>query len=172
MKFFTHTQTHTHTHTDVHTDAHKQRHTLLYVYTLHISLSDQINYCNYWLYKYVFARREEMSMLEKLDWFHLPGLIALVLLMWKWMCLLLRESHLLRWWGWISLLNWIGVLMLSQLLKLLPRKVEPWFSLWSFFLLRLFCIYSSVSLINLQYGHAWNTDVISGLVLLVATCSY
>ena len=52
------------------------------------------------------------------------GLITMVLLMWKWMGLLLRKNHLLRCWGWPSLLNWIRVLTLSLLLKLPPRKLE------------------------------------------------
>ena len=75
-------------------------------------------------------------------------LITMVLLMWKWMGLFLRKNNLLRCWGWPSLLNWIGVLTLSLLLKLPPRKLEPWFVLWSFFLLRLPCIS-----INLPYAH-------------------
>ena len=77
-----------------------------------------------------------ISVLKKLSWFHLTCLITLVLLMWKWMGLFLRKNHLLRCWGWLSLLNWIGALTLSLLLKLPPRKLEPWFALWSFFLLR------------------------------------
>ena len=44
------------------------------------------------------------------------------------------------------------------------KKMEPWFVLWSFFLLRLLCIS-----INLLYRHVWNTVVMSGLVLLVGT---
>ena len=32
---------------------------------------------------------------------------------------------LLRCWGWLSLLNWIGALIISPLLKLPPRKLEP-----------------------------------------------
>ena len=52
--------------------------------------------------------------------------------MWKWMGLFLRKNHLLRCWGWLSLLNWIGTLTLSLLLKLPPRKLEPRFILWSF----------------------------------------
>ena len=51
-----------------------------------------------------------ISMLGKVNWFGLTGLITLVLLLWKWMSLLLRKSHLLRCWGWPSLLNWIGAL--------------------------------------------------------------
>ena len=77
--------------------------------------------------------------------------------MWKWMCLFLRKNHLLRCRGWFSLLNWVGALTLSLLLKLAPRKLEPWFVLWSFFLLRLLCIS-----INLPYTHAWNTVVCLG----------
>ena len=61
-------------------------------------------------------------MLGKLSWFCLTCIITMVLLlMWKWMGLL---NHLLRCWGWPYLLNWIGVLTLSQLLKLPPRKLE------------------------------------------------
>ena len=78
------------------------------------------------------------------------------------MGLFLRKNHILRCWGWLSLLNGIGVLTLSLLLKLPPRKLEPWFVLWSFFLLRLLCFY-----INLPYDRVWNTVAMSGLVLLV-----
>ena len=53
-------------------------------------------------------------------------------------------------------------LALSLLLNLPLRKLEPWFVLWSFFLLRLLCIS-----INLPYTHLWNTVVPSGLVPLV-----
>ena len=87
-----------------------------------------------------------------------------MLLMWKWMCLFLRKNHLLRCWSWLSVLNWIGALTLSLLLKLPPRKLGPWFDLWRFYLLRLFRIS-----INLPYCHAWKTVVMSGLVLLVGT---
>ena len=76
----------------------------------------------------------------------------------------LEKNHVLRCWGWLSLLNWIGALTLSLLLKLPPRKLEPWFILWNFFLLRLLFIS-----INLLYNHVWNNVIMSGLVLLVAT---
>ena len=62
-----------------------------------------------------------------------------------------------RHWGWLSLPNWIGILILSLLIKLTPTKLEPWFVLWSFFLLRLLCVST-----NLPYGHAWNTVVCAG----------
>ena len=39
-----------------------------------------------------------ISVLGKLNWFRLSGLITLVLLMWKWMGLFLWENHLLRRW--------------------------------------------------------------------------
>ena len=61
-----------------------------------------------------------------------------------------------------SILDWGSYI--SLLLKLHQRKLEPWFVLWSFFLPRLLCIS-----INLSYGIAWNTVVMSGLVLLIAT---
>ena len=66
-----------------------------------------------------------ISMLGKLNWFLLTGLITLVLLMWKWMGLFLRKSRLLRCWGWLSLLTWIRALTLTLLLKLPSRKLEP-----------------------------------------------
>ena len=66
-----------------------------------------------------------ISMLRKLSWFRLTGLITLFLLMWERMDLFLRKTHPLRCWGWHSLLNWIGTLALSLLLKLHPRKLEP-----------------------------------------------
>ena len=70
--------------------------------------------------------------------------------MWKWMGLLFRKNHLSRCSVWLSLLHWIGALILSLLLNLSPRKLEPWFVLWSFLLLRLLCIS-----INLLCGHVW-----------------
>ena len=97
-------------------------------------------------------------------WFHLTNLLILLLLMWKWMALFQRKNHFLICWGWPSLLNRIGALTLSLWLKLPPRKLEPLFVLWSALLLRLACIF-----INLPYSNAWNTSVMSGLVLLVVT---
>ena len=105
-----------------------------------------------------------ISMLGKLGWFHLTSLITLVLLIWKWMGLFLRKNNLPRCLGWPSLPNWIGALTLPLLLKLPPRKLEPLFILWSFFLPKMFCIST-----NLPYAHAWSTVVTSGLVPLVAT---
>ena len=97
--------------------------------------------------------------------------ITLVLLIWKCVGLFLWKNHLLRCWGWLSLLNWIGTLTLSLLLKLPPRKLEPWFVLLSFFLLRVLCI--SINLCDQiyvnPYDHVWNTVVMLGLVLLFAT---
>ena len=62
-------------------------------------------------------------------------------------------------WDWLFLVNWIT---LCLLLKLLPRKLEPWFVLWIVFLLRLLCIF-----INLPYDHSWNTFVLPGLVVML-----
>ena len=39
-----------------------------------------------------------ISVLEKQNLFRLTGLITLARLMWKWMSMLLRRNHLLRWW--------------------------------------------------------------------------
>ena len=49
-------------------------------------------------------------------------------------------------------------LTLSLWLKLAPGKLELWFVLWSFFLLRLLCIS-----INLPYSLAWNNFVMPGM---------
>ena len=105
-----------------------------------------------------------ISMLRKVSWFRLTGRITMVLLIWKWMVLFLWKSHLLRCLGWPAVLNWIGVLKLSLLLKLPPRKLERLFVLWSFFLLRFLCIS-----INVSYAHVWNTAIMSLLVPLVVT---
>ena len=105
-----------------------------------------------------------ISVLGTLNSSHLTGLITMALLMWKWMGLFLKKNHLLRCWGWPSLLNWIGALTLSLLLKLPPWQLEPEFILWSFLLLWLLCIS-----INPQYPHVWNTVATSGLVPLIAT---
>ena len=76
--------------------------------------------------------------------------------MWKWMGLFLRKNNLLRCWGWPSVLNWIGTLTLSLLLKPRPRKLWPEFVLWSFFLLRLLCIYRSTMRPCMEYCcHIW-----------------
>ena len=97
-----------------------------------------------------------ISMLEKLNWCRLTGIVTLVLLVWKWVGLFLWENDLLRCWGCLSLLNFKWdlklpneILTLSLFLKVSPRKLEPWFVLWSFFLPKLPFIS-----INLQYGHA------------------
>ena len=93
-----------------------------------------------------------ISMLRKLNWFHLTSLITLVLSIWKWMGLVLMKNDLLKCWGWLFLLNWIGVPTLSLLLKPPSRKLEPWFILGSFFLLRLLCIfYQSTILSCMEY---------------------
>ena len=66
--------------------------------------------------------------------------MTLVLLMLKWIGPFLGKNYLLKFWDFLSHLSWIGALNLSLLLKLTPRKLEPWFILWSFFLLRLLSI--------------------------------
>ena len=45
--------------------------------------------------------------------------------MWKWMGLFLRKIHLLRCWGWSSLLNWIGALIyILSIAKTASKKIE------------------------------------------------
>ena len=94
----------------------------------------------------------------KNNWFCFTSLITQVLLMWKCIGLFLRKNHLLRCWGWLYLLNSIGALTLSLLLKLSLRMLEPWV---------VICVS-----INLLYTYGWNTVVTSGLVPLVATWNF
>ena len=79
-----------------------------------------------------------------------------MLSMWKWMGLFLSKNCVLRWSGWLFLLDWIGALTLFLLLKLLLRKLEPWFALWSFFLLKLLCISITTIQPFMEYCcHVW-----------------
>ena len=43
--------------------------------------------------------------------------------MWKWMALFLRKNHLLGWWGWPSLLNWIGGSCIISVAKTVSKKI-------------------------------------------------
>ena len=81
-----------------------------------------------------------ISMLKKLKWFHLASLIKTGAIDVKMDGSVLEENHLLKCWGWLSLLSWIGTLTLFLMLKLPERKLQPWFFLWSYLLLRLLCI--------------------------------
>ena len=81
----------------------------------------------YFVYKTLWTRIRSgllIPVLGKLSWIRLTGLIITVLLMRKWMGLFLRKSHLLRCFGWPSLLNWISGLKLYLLLKLPPIKLK------------------------------------------------
>ena len=68
----------------------------------------------------------------------------------KWVGLFFSKDHLFRSQGSLSLLNSIWALTLSQLPKLPPRKLEPWFVLRSFFLQGLLC-----TSLTLPYDLAW-----------------
>ena len=63
-----------------------------------------------------------ISMLENFNLFYLISLKTLVLLMFKWMCLLLKKSYPLRYWDCLSLLNWTATVTISLLLTLLLRN--------------------------------------------------
>ena len=58
-----------------------------------------------------------ISMLGKLSWFRLTGLITLALLIWKWMGLFLRKNHILKCLGWPCLQNWIATLTFKTALN-------------------------------------------------------
>ena len=50
---------------------------------------------------------------EKVNLFRLTNVITLVLFKWKLMGLFLKKNHLLRRWGCLFLLNWIGAYIIS-----------------------------------------------------------
>ena len=77
--------------------------------------------------------------------------------MWKIIGLFLRKNYLLRCSGWLSLLNWIRTLTLSLLLKLPSRKLDTWFVVWIFFLLKLLCIS-----VNPSYDHEYSYYIWTG----------
>ena len=60
------------------------------------------------------------TQLVSFDWSNSTGFIEV-----KMNVSVLDENHLLRCFGRPSLLNWIGALTLSLLLKLPPRKLKP-----------------------------------------------
>ena len=108
-----------------------------------------------WLVHFNAGKTQSVSI----DWSKNTGAIDV-----KMESLFLSKNYLLRCWSPLSLLNLTGALTLFLLLNLYSGKLEPWFVLWSFFLLRLLCIS-----INLPYGYVWNTIVMFDLVLPVAT---
>ena len=107
-----------------------------------------------WGMKWLVDFKAGKTQLVLFDQSNITGGIML-----KWLGLLFSKNHLLRSRSCRSLLNLIGALTLSQLVKLPPKKLESWFVLWSFFLQRLLCIS-----INLSHDLAWNIFVMSGQV--------
>ena len=72
-------------------------------------------------------------------------------------------------WTWIWSMRHCGLVQeVGSWFHLLLKKLNcfacSWFILWTFFLLRLLCIF-----LNLSFEHAWNAVVMIGLGLLVAT---
>ena len=100
--------------------------------------------------------------------FCLSGLLTLVLFDVKRDGYLLEENLYFEiFWDYLSLLNYIDAFTLSLLLKLSPKKLEPWFVLWHVFLLRLLFIS-----INLLFSLKRNNVPSSWLVFLAATWSF
>ena len=64
-----------------------------------------------------------ISILEKINWFHLTGLISLVLLMWKWMSLLLRKKSSFKMLGltFSSKLDWSSYII--SIAKTISKKI-------------------------------------------------
>ena len=91
---------------------------------------------------------------------------CVVLLMWKCMGPSLMKNYLLRCRDSFLVINCTAVFTVSLLLKYLPRKLEPWFTLgflnFDFFLLRLLFIS-----INPPCGIVWSTVVMCWLVRVI-----
>ena len=102
-----------------------------------------------------------ISMLGKLNWFCLTGLITLVLLMRKWNNG--KINHFLRCWGWLSLLNWIEAFTLSAG-KSDSKKIGA-----SIHSMKFFSSEVALYLYKSTITHEWNTVVTSELMPLVAT---
>ena len=98
---------------------------------LESDLQNTVDWGREWLVNFIAGK----TQLVLFDWFNSNGAIHMEM-----DGSFLEEKYLLRCWGWCSLLNWIEAFTLSLLLKLSPRKLEPWFVRWSFFLLRVLCI--------------------------------
>ena len=103
-------------------------------------------------------------MLKKLNLFCLTGLITLVLLMWKWMGLFLRNNHILRCWGCLfsSDLDWSSYIICIA--KTVSKKIRPKICSGTF-LSHEVALYLHKSTIQ----HCINTVAMSWLVVLVAT---
>ena len=94
-----------------------------------------------------------ISMLAKLKFFCLTGLITFLQLIWIWIGLLLRKNHILKFWFCIFLLNWIRALTLS-LLRKLSKKIE---AMKKFLSPKVaVCLYESVILPQMEWCyHIW-----------------
>ena len=97
---------------------------------------------------------------------YLTSLIIPVLLIRNQATLLLRKKSSFKMlvFSFSFKLDWGSYVI--TIVKLFSWKLEPWFVLWSLFLLRLICIS-----INLTYGLSWNPVFMSRLVLLASTCN-
>ena len=83
-----------------------------------------------WGSKWFVDFNDGKTQLVSFDWSK-----TLVLLIWKWIALFLRKNNLLRCWR-LPILSKLD----SGSYIIPPRKLGPWFVLWSFFLLWLLCI--------------------------------
>ena len=118
----------------------------------------------------VYCSRKKLVNFKagKPNLFCLSGLITLVLFDVKRDGYLLEENLYFEiFWDYLSLLNYIDAFTLSLLLKLFPKKLEPWFVLWLVFLLRLLFIS-----INLLFSLKRNNVPSLWLVFLAATWSF
>ena len=86
-------------------------------------------------------------------------MITLVILICEWTGLVLKENHLLRCGDSFSLLIVLGLLHCLHCWNCFQKKLESWFILWSFFLLRLlsWLLYKSVRQPCIEYFfHVWS----------------
>ena len=105
---------------------------------LESDLQDTVDWCSKWLVGFNAAKTQQILF----DQSNKNGVVDVKM---DGSFLEERSSFKMLWWTFSAKLDW-GSYIISML-KLTPIKLEPWFVLWSFFLLRLLCIS-----INLQFA--------------------
>ena len=130
---------------------------LIYAYSVSCLLILNLTVKTLWT---VLRSGFSISKLGKLNWFHLVVQITLVSLILKWKDLSLIKNYFLRF---LDYLNFLDYLLLSYLLKMLPRKLGLDLLYEFFFYLMLRFIF-----INLPPVFARDTSVVSGLNIVKA----
>lgn len=110
-----------------------------------------------------YGHSKNFNFLISIIWFHL--------IVWITQVLWFKTGSVSLWWlislkmlALFSSCNSDWCSYITSLLKQSQREIKPWLILWIFFPLRFLFIS-----ITVPSAHAWNTIVMSGLMLLLAT---